>query len=204
MHMSGGLPALALPFLPYCFWLGLSAAALVLSYVLKPQHAWWLRVISKPADRNRRVITGSRIYAWVVLVLLLLWPLLNAAHASGTFLVMFGWLALALGDGLAGLLGPGPSVARTVPWNRHKTWWGALGCLLGTLAAGLIAFAVSRPDYTQYAGVAALLGALLFISLLTALFESFELKIDDNFFVGLIPPGASLALILLLQNLPPA
>ena len=31
MHMAGGIPALALPFLPYWFWLCLAAAALVLS-----------------------------------------------------------------------------------------------------------------------------------------------------------------------------
>lgn len=201
MHMAGGVPALALPFAPYWLWLALAAVGLVASYIVKPRHAWWLRVVCKPADRNRQVITGSRIYAWVVVLLLLLWKPLNAIHASGTFLVMFGWMALAFGDGLAGLLGPGPSVGKTVPWNKHKTWWGSFGCLLGCMAAGVLAYAIARPQYAQFASMTVLWLLLLAVSLLTALFESFELKVDDNFLVGMTPPVVSLVLVLLLQSM---
>jgi len=206
MHMAGGLPALALatPWLPYGLWLGLAVVGLIAAYIVKPRHAWWLRAVCKPADRNRQVITGSRIYAWVVVLLLVLWKPMNAIHASGTFLVMFGWMALAFGDGLAGLLGPGPSVAKTVPWNRHKTWWGSVGCVIGTFAAGVLAYAIAQPDYLVWASMPVLLLLLLGVSLLTSLFESFELKLDDNFLVGLIPPAVSLVLVLLLQNVPQA
>ena len=43
----------------------------------------------------------------------------------------------------------------------------------------------------------------MLVSLLTALFESFELRIDDNFFVGLIPPGVTLAIVLALHGMNP-
>jgi dolichol kinase len=188
LHIAGGLGALTLPFIPY--WLALAAAlaAALLALVLKPQHVWWLRVLSKPRDRLRGVITGMRSYCLVVLLLILLWPLLNLVYRDAAHYVMLGWLALSLGDGIAGLVGPHPSRAGTVPWNKRKTWWGASACLLATLAAYLICFTIPWPAVqVQPLGYALVTGSL--VAVVVALLESLETPIDDNYLVGL---GATL------------
>jgi dolichol kinase len=188
LHIAGGSFALAVPFVPYLFGLAAAIGATILAYLLRPKHAWWLRYISKPIDRKRNVITGLRGYATVILLLVLLWPLLERIGIEDAKrYVMFGWLALAFGDGLAGLVGPGPTIARTVPWNRHKTWWGLMGCFAGVLAAHIISFGLPFP------GLAPLPLAVQFesagaIAAIVALLESLDLQADDNYTVGLGAP----------------
>jgi len=204
LHVAGGLPALLLPWLPY--WLALAAAIAVMWFGLwlKPRHAWWLRYISKPADRNRNVITGMRGYCFAILLLILAWPAMahlmgGSAHwlqfgrlgGEAVRYVMFGWMALSFGDGLAGMLGPGPAVARTVPWNVHKTWWGLLGGILGSCIAFWICFAMPLPQATPFplqsvAWVSALVG--VFVGVL----ESLDLPVDDNYVVGIGAPLVAL------------
>jgi dolichol kinase len=197
LHIAGGLGALTLPFVPY--WLALAAAlaALVLALLLKPKHAWWLRVLAKPRDRLRGVITGMRGYCFVVLLLILLWPLLNLGFDDAAHFVMFGWLAMALGDGAAGLVGPHPSKARTVPWNKRKTWWGALACLLATLLAYYVCFVVPWPA-VEVQTIGAALGPALLIAIVVTALESLETAVDDNYLVGLgaVLCAAALRLVL--------
>ncbi len=184
LHIFGGLGALALPFIPY--WSALTAAlvAVLLALYLKPQHVWWLRILSKPEDRKRGVITGLRGYCFGVLLLILLWPLLQLAFADAEHFVMLGWLVLSFGDGMAGLVGPHPTKARTVPWNKRKTWCGDGGVLrwnpggiryvLRDAVAGLAA----QP-------LAVLIGSGFIIAGAVALVESLATPIDDNYLVGL-------------------
>lgn len=196
LHIAGGLIALAVPRVPY--WFGLLAAAgmVALSFWLRPHHAWWLRYISKPEDRIHNRITGLRGYALAVLLLVLLWPALNYAGLQAPRYVMLGWMALAFGDGLAGLVGPGPRVARTVPWNRYKTWWGLLGCFAGVLAGYALSFGLPYPcgaarSLAQLAASGPLLAALVALleSLDTrALRRRLHVKLDDNYLVGLGAP----------------
>jgi dolichol kinase len=189
LHIAGGLGALTLPFIPYWLALAGALAATILAFILKPQHVWWLRVLSKPRDRLRGVITGMRGYCLVVLLLILIWPALNLAFDDAAHLVMLGWLALSLGDGVAGLVGPHPSESRTVPWNRHKTLWGAVGCFLATLVAYLVSFTIAWPGVeVQPIGAALIPGAL--VAAIVALLESLDTPVDDNYLVGL---GAILA-----------
>lgn len=187
LHIAGGSFAFAVPFVPY--WLGLIAAigATILAYLLRPKHAWWLRYISKPIDRKRNVITGLRGYATVILLLVLLWPLLAKFGIEAQRYVMFGWLALAFGDGLAGLVGPGPSVARTVPWNRHKTWWGLIGCYGGVLTAHILSFGVPFPGLPTLP-LAIHMEAAWTVAAVVALLESLDIRVDDNYTVGLGAP----------------
>jgi len=196
LHIVGGTGALALPYIPY--WLALAAAAggMALALLLRPRHAWWLRVLAKPADRIRGVITGVRGYCAVILLLIVLWPLLDLLDqltADSVRYVMFGWLALALGDGLAGLVGPGPSVSVTVPWSRQKTWWGMLACYLGVLAAYLAAFAVPWPGTLPHPLSAAWEVAIP-VAVVIALLESLATPVDDNYIVGIGSPLLALAL----------
>jgi dolichol kinase len=202
LHIAGGLPALALPYIPYWLALAAAAAALALSLALKPTYTWWLRVISKPRDRIRGVLTGLRSYASVVLALVVLWGVLKLAASTGLTTVdmgctvryiTFGWLALGVGDGLAGLLGPGPSEGRTVPWSKSKTWWGAAGCFLGTLGAYVASFGL----HFSVPGQDSLPQLVVFgviVAVLTTLTESLDSPVDDNYLVGFGAPFFALIL----------
>ena len=187
LHIVAGLLAFTLPFIPY--WLALLAAiaGTTASYILKPTHAWWLRYISKPVDRHRGVITGLRGYATVVLLLILAWPLLSLLREDAVRYVMFGWLALALCDGSAGLIGPGPAEARTVFWNRHKTWWGLLGGFVGASVAYLLSF-LWPPSMLADLSIVGVLGLAFGIGTVTALLESLQTPVDDNYLVGIGAP----------------
>jgi dolichol kinase len=202
LHIAGGAPALALPYIPYWLALAAAAAALSLSLALKPTHSSWLRIISKPRDRIRGVITGLRGYASVVLALLILWGALLLAGSSGLITtdtgsavryIMLGWLALGVGDGLAGLLGPGPSEGRTVPWSKSKTWWGAVGCFLGTLGAYVASFGLhfSIPGHDSLPQLV-VFGVI--VAVLTTLTESLDSPVDDNYLVGFGAPFFALIL----------
>ncbi|MBN2080768.1 hypothetical protein JW859_01040 [bacterium] len=193
LHIAGSAGALLLPFIPY--WVVLAAVLVmtVLALVLKPSHNRLLRALSKPADRIRGVITGLRGYCFAVLLLMLVWPLSTYVIPDMERYVMLGWLALAWGDGLAGLIGPSPAEAATVPWNRYKTWWGYLACLVGILAAYLVAFAVPWPGLVAgdwHCGLVC--GGIT--ALIISFLESCNLRVDDNYIVGLGTPLLALGL----------
>lgn len=200
LHILGGLPALLLPLqgLPYWLWISCALAGLAMAYALKPTHARWLRYITKPIDRKRGVISGVRGYFAAVVALLLLWPLIEALGVvEPRRYIMFGWLALALGDGLAGLVGPGPSTGRTVPWNKQKTWWGMAGCFVGVVAAFVFSFALPLFPTGTLGGWQLWTGAVVTGGIMAAA-ESSELPADDNYVVGV---GASLVALLLVALL---
>jgi dolichol kinase len=187
IHTLGGLLALLLPYLPvWASFIG-AIAALGIVYRLKPDAAPWLYAISKPEDRASGRISGLCGYAAVLVVLLACLLLLGQHEPLGLRYVMFGWMALAFGDGLAGLLGPGPQVARTTPWNRHKTWLGVLGSFIGFCLAYLMCFTLplhglelNPPGHLYLRMLAVATGA--------ALLESLDLPVDDNYVVGLTTP----------------
>lgn len=193
LHIFGGLGGLVLPFIPY--WLALAAAlaGMMLALLLKPNHSRWLRVLAKPEDRNRGVITGLRGYCFVILLLILLWPPLELVFPDAVHFVMLGWLVLAFGDGLAGLVGPHPRVSRTVPWNKRKTWWGLGASFVGTLAAFAMCFCMPWPGLVEQS-LAQLVSHGLIIGVIVSLVESLKTPVDDNYLVGL---GSTLVAALL-------
>jgi dolichol kinase len=127
----------------------------------------------------------------------LLWPILEALGVTEPRrFIMFGWLALALGDGLAGLVGPGPTIGRTVPWNRQKTWWGVAGSIVGSLIAFLVAFTLPFPAGALPAWQLWVGGVICAAAVAAA--ESAELPADDNYVVGL---GAAVSALLVVALL---
>ncbi|MCH7472563.1 hypothetical protein IIA79_06390 [bacterium] len=204
LHIAAGFPALALPYVTAWVALIAALAGVILAHWIRPKHAWWLRYITKPADRNRNIIAGMRSYSMVILLLVLLWfPLERlagtAAYATGAVrYIMFGWLAMAWGDGLAALMGPGPSVARTVPWNKQKTWWGVLGCFVGTWVAFIACFAWPLRG-TESLYLANPLGYGAAVAVVIAIVESLVSKVDDNYIVGLGGAAAAWAVVSLLK-----
>lgn len=183
LHISGGAFAFLLPHIPAWFFLAGAAASTLVGYLVKPRMTPLIRQLAKPADRNRGALTGVRAYFGALIVLGLLWIALEACRWRSPWLyAQFGWLSMALGDGLAGLVGPRPGRTRTVPWNRHKTWWGVVGCVLGvslawTFTLGQLAASVNA-TWPLHLGVAST------IIVVVSLIESVRLKIDDNITVG--------------------
>jgi dolichol kinase len=192
LHVLGGLLAFVLPFIPY--WLSLlgGIGALLFSLLARPSASPWLNAICKPEDRARGTISGLRGYAVSVLILLLCWPLLELREPAALRYVMFGWMALAFGDGLAGLIGPGPKVAATVPWNPNKTWWGVLGSFIGFAVAYWCSFGLTMGTMGPADLLPRLLILLPVVSLAGAVMESLDLPVDDNYVVGLSAPVLAL------------
>ena len=99
------------------------------------------------------------------------------------------WGLLALGDGMASIIGQalrGP----VLPWNDSKGWMGFIAFVLfGTLGGfGLAVW--TKPDLDP----ARTFGVVLALSFLTALVESMDTTLDDNFTV---PAAAAILLPLL-------
>ncbi|MCB1217260.1 hypothetical protein KDL44_07695 [bacterium] len=193
LHLLLGFPALLLPFIRHDIALVFVIAAVLFTFWLRADRFSFINRLAKPSDRELNKMTGFQVYAIVILILVAMIPLLDYYDVEGTRFAMFGWLAMSWGDGLSGLLGPGPRVARTVPWNADKTWLGSLGALLGSFAAGLACFAVPLAGLIPLPLLQALLMAAS-ISMVVAVLESLQTGIDDNFTVGI---GSALTAILI-------
>lgn len=140
------------------------------------------------ADVARGYPVGILAYPLAVLGLVLLFrdrPWMAAA----------GWGVLAVGDGMASLVGQAAGGPR-LPWNPRKSWTGfAAFVALGAAAAALLSAWVARlpldpgaPHWPRTAGVA------LALALLCAVVESLPTTLDDNVTV---PVAVALALPLL-------
>lgn len=199
LHIAGGVFALLMPVLPYWALVLFAATGLGLAYVMRPDHGW-LRTITKPVDRRLGIITGVRGYFTTAVALVIVWPLFVWLHVPGAArYIAFGWLALAWGDGLAGIAGPRATPLTRVPWNPDKTWWGVGACFIGTLAGFVVAYTLRLPDVANPVTGIWLLVLGIPISAVVALAESLHLPIDDNYVVGIGAPIVALVVIGLSQ-----
>ena len=154
-----------------------------------------------PGDRAR---TGIVLYPISVLALIVLYR--NHLHIAAA-----AWAIMALGDGMATVVGEGLTsswrgelaattswrgkLAATLPWNREKTWAGFLSFVVaGTLGAYLltrwIAPEIPSDKTLMVCAAAALLGAV---------FESLPVALDDNITVPLIV-GAFMFCVYLVER----
>jgi len=178
IHILAGLPSFAFKFLPYWAQVSLAFGLLLFSLLLSPRLKF-ISALAKPEDRERGYIAGVRHYFLTVFLLVLIFGYLKAS-----FVGLAGWLALAWGDGAAGLVGRRDSAK--LPWSRRKTIVGFFSCIIFTFLAILITYvwlfweagfgALLRPS------LLAMFGATAF---LVAIMESIDLPIDDNYVVGL-------------------
>ncbi len=192
IHILAGFPSLSLKYLSFPYALLLAFFLLIIAILLSPK---WKLVIPllKEEDRVKGYISGVRHYFLTVFILVLLFGYLNSP-----FLASAGWLALALGDGTAGLVGRRDSAK--LPWSRRKTIAGFFSCIVFTFLAILLTYlwffwgvefpALFRPSRM-------LMFAL--VAFLIAVFESIDFPIDDNYIVGL---GTAFLLLLLFQIWP--
>ncbi len=141
-------------------------------------------------DRERGYPGGILLYPLAVLGLILwFWHSLPLAAAA--------WGILAVGDGMASLVGQTLGGPR-LPWNPAKRWAGSLAFVgFGTLAADVLLTWTARLPLDPHAWHAGrTLGVSLCLALLCALVESVPTTLDDNLTV---PLAAALALPLLAQ-----
>jgi uncharacterized protein (TIGR00297 family) len=108
------------------------------------------------------------------------------------------WGLLAVGDGMASLLGLAAGGPR-LPWNPRKGWVGLLAFVcFGTLAASALAAWTLRLPATALVSPRILVWSVP-LAILAALVESVPTTLDDNFTV---PLAGALALPLLVEAQP--
>ena len=172
IHILAGFPAFLLKVLTLEQMMLFGVCMLVASWLLRPN--WpWLRELAKPEDLDRRYIAGVRHYFVAVLALIVLF---GARHSE---LATAGWLALAWGDGAAGLVGG----KVRLPWNPSKTLAGFLACILliYLAIAASCAWSGAAADWMRWQ-------VQVFIVLVAAavsVAESLHLPMDDNYIVSL-------------------
>lgn len=182
LHILPGLLPTILWFIPHrdplswdCrAWLGLIIAGIGIATTVK-----YRRIARRGETSNPACILG---YTVPVFLLLMLIP----EHAQ---LGLATLAIISFGDGFAtvgGLLLPGPRL----PWNRHKSWAGFLCFLVFAVPwSAVIYWGESRPAVPFT--LALIVGSTA--TLLAAVFESIDSRIDDNIRVG---AGAAAGVVL--------
>ena len=173
VHMSMLSFAFLLPYLTWTQAAGCALLALLFNLVVLPRLDVDLRKSTATAP-PAGVWTGIVIYPISVLVLILLYR-----HAM--YVVGATWAILALGDGLAGVVGSawrGP----TLPWNREKTWSGFLAFLVAGTAGAYVLTRWTAPTLAPDFA----LGVCAATALVGALVESAPIRLDDNATVPLV------------------
>lgn len=122
---------------------------------------------------------GVLIYPVVVLALILLFR-------DDLSLAAFGWGVLACGDAAAGVVGLKWG-RHPLPWNRVKSWEGAVAFLAaGALGGGAL---MSWARGEGLAGLTAVLPPALVVVAFAALLESLPHGLDDNVLPPLVAPA---------------
>ncbi len=131
---------------------------------------------------------GILVYPLSVLGLIL------AVHDDdGLWMVAAVWGVLALGDGMASIVGQSVGGPR-LPWNPSKGWAGfAAFVVFGTLGASILTGWTLRLPVEAWAS-ARILALTLPLALLCALVESAPTTLDDNLTIPLV--GGSFLLLL--------
>jgi uncharacterized protein (TIGR00297 family) len=171
-HIAAGGFAFALRDLSWIQAAAMASAAFVFNWLVLPRiggrHVW------RSAERERGYPLGILLYPLSVLALVLVFRH-EPWKAAGV------WAVLALGDGMATIVGQAVGGPR-LPWNPRKGWagsaamvvFGAIGC------AALVAWTCRLPLSTPLMA----LGVL--VALACAWAESLPTTLDDNLTVPLV------------------
>lgn len=182
VHIGVGGFALALRFLTPFQAALLAVTAFVFNWQVLPRIGG--RSMWREGELTKGRARGILIYPLSVLGLILVFH-------DRLFMAAAIWGLLALGDGMAAIVGQalrGPAL----PWNPSKGWLGFIAFVLfGTLGAFALAL-WTRPDLDP----ARTFAVMLALSFLTALVESADTTLDDNFTV---PLAAAILLPLLFD-----
>jgi uncharacterized protein (TIGR00297 family) len=173
VHIGVGGIAFAMRFLGPLGSALAAAGAVVFNLWILPRIGG--RRLWREAESGSGHALGILLYPVAVLLLVLLfWRRLEIAAAT--------WGILALGDGMASLVGMSLG-SRKLPWNPRKSWAGTLAYLIfGGLGAGVLLQWTAPGRYApEFAWTVALATAAL-----AALLESLPEGLDDNIGVPLV------------------
>lgn len=172
VHIGVGAFAFLLRFLTPFQAALMAIAAFVFNWQILPRIGG--RALWRSAETSAGFARGVLIYPLSVLGLIVLFY-------DRLWMAAAIWGLLAMGDGMASIVGQalrGPSL----PWNASKGWLGLVAFVLfGTLGAFGLALWTERS-----LDPARTLVICLTLALLTALVESMETTLDDNFTVPLV------------------
>jgi len=191
VHVGSGGFALLLPWLLWWQAALLATSAFLFNWLLLPRVGG--RGMWRSADVSRGYPLGILAYPLAVLAMILVFH-------DRLCLAAAGWGILAVGDGMASLVGQafaGPRLA----WNPRKGWLGFTSFVAcGALAAAfLLAWTARLPFQPAAEHWPRTLGVALTLALVCALVESLPTTIDDNLTV---PLAVVLVLPLLAQAQP--
>ncbi|GBC84594.1 Phytol kinase [bacterium HR11] len=181
VHMAMGLFALLLRYLTPWQAALCALAALAHNVWLLPR--LWGRYLYRSDEQTLgRVPIGIIAYPLSVLLLILVF-------GTHPYVVAAAWAMMAFGDGLAGLTGPWVGRVRW-PWNPRKTVEGSLayvgGAFLGSWALLMWTTGGRVPTGLPLRDEAAFfLWTPLAVSLLTAVLEALDLRLNDNLTIPL-------------------
>jgi uncharacterized protein (TIGR00297 family) len=148
------------------------------------------RAIFRPEDLRRGIPAGILYYPIAVLLLIVCFRhRLDIAAAA--------WAILAVGDGMATLVGRGVSGAR-LPWNREKTWAGTSACAATGGAAGVLLCWWTQPNVTPPAPAWFIVAAPIVAAVVAAFVETIPVRLDDNLSVP-FAAGATLWVMSLME-----
>jgi uncharacterized protein (TIGR00297 family) len=155
----------------------LAVAAFVFNWQVLPRVGG--RGMWRTADVERGYPVGILAYPVAVLGLVLVFR-------DALWMAAVGWGILAVGDGMAALLGQAAGGPR-LPWNARKGWIGFLSFVVfgAAAAAFLWAFTARLPLDAGAAHWPRTLGVSLALALACALVESLPSTLDDNVTVPL-------------------
>jgi uncharacterized protein (TIGR00297 family) len=156
----------------------LALGAFVFNWQLLPRVGG--RGLWRSQDKARGYALGILAYPLAVLAMILLFHDRLALAAAG-------WGILAVGDGMASLVGQALRGPR-LPWNERKSWSGFLAfTVFGALGAAFLWAWVGRlplePGAAHWPGT---LGLALAVALACAIVESLPTTLDDNITVPLV------------------
>ena len=179
VHMSMGGFALLLRWLTWWQAMALAAGALAFNLLVLPSIAGQLY---RPGDRPRS-LHGILVYPLAILMLLICFP-------RRLDIVAGAWGILALGDGLATLVGRAVG-GRRWPWNRDKTVAGSVSFFLaGASAAAFLTWWCRSPN-APAEPLSFLIAVAVAAALVAALVETIPVRLDDNLSVA-FAAGATL------------
>ncbi len=177
LHVGFGTAALLLRWLDGWQAAGLALAAFLFNWQVLPRVGG--RRLWRDPDLARGYAVGILAYPLALLALVV-------AFHDRLWMAAAGWGILAVGDGMASLVGQTLGGPR-LPWNRGKTWVGSAAFVVfGTAAAGLLVGWTRRLPLAvgaaHWPGTLRLSAAL---ALACAAVESLPVALDDNITVPL-------------------
>lgn len=130
------------------------------------------RAIFRPEDVRKGIPTGILYYPISVLLLILFFR-------SRLDIAAGAWAILAVGDGMATLVGRRVGGAR-LPWNPDKTWAGTVAFAVTGGLAGILLCWWTRPNVATPVPTWFVFAAPVLAAFVAALVETIPVRLDDN------------------------